>query len=399
MRADRVWRHFDWMTLSFMLLLTGVGFVMIAVASQPYAPPGHPYYFAQRQAIWVGLGLGVVALMAAIPYEKFRLMAPWIYGVSVMLLVGVLALGHTVLGGQRWINVGPFQLQPSEFAKMAIIITLATTLDRHHHLTRWRDLVWPLGHVAIPMLLIIKQPDLSTTLVFTVITAGMLFIAGTPIGKWLLIFPGGLSMMILWIYVHLTFHVPLPLHQYQLQRLLIFLHPNSDPSGAGYNVIQARIAVGSGGLWGRGFSGTTNQLGFLPEAYTDFIYAVVGETLGFAGSMALLGIYLLLIIRGIFIAICARDRFGTFLAIGVSAMFSFHVIESAGMVAGVMPVGGIPLPFLSYGGSAYLTDAAAIGVLINVHMRRHVPETISVARIKIPGHGLWERTRRHRSRA
>ena len=221
-----------------------------------------------------------------------------------------------------------------------------------------------------------KQPDLGTALVFIAITFGMLFMAGVPFWRLLLIFGGGLALVIVWIWAHLTYPhlVPLPIHSYQLQRLLIFLNPGSDPSGSGYNVIQSRIAVGSGGLFGTGLTLTHGtQFGYLPSSYTDFIYAVVGNELGFVGSIGLLFIYLLLIARAVYIAVRARDRFGMLLASGFASLLAFHVLESAGMATGIMPVAGVPLPFLSYGGSAFLADSAGIGMMINVYMRRQLP--------------------------
>ncbi|MDA8192981.1 MAG: rod shape-determining protein RodA [Thermaerobacter sp.] len=369
---NRVIRNLDYISLAVMYLTSGLSLFLIAGATQTIAPASDPLYFVKRQIIWIVLGTVAVAVIAAIPYARFRQLSPVLYWGSIALLAYVLVKGHTTLGAQRWINVGPFQLQPSEFAKIAVVITLATHLSRKERLDRWRDLISPLIHVGIPMLLILKQPDLGTTLVFVAITAGMFYLAGVPALKMLLMFPGGLLAMIGWIYLHLRFpQVWIPMHQYQLNRLIIFLNPNKDPLGAGFNVIQSRIAVGTGGLWGTGIGAAhASQLSFLPESYTDFIFAVIGKELGFVGSMAILAVYLLLIARGLFIAVQAKDRYGTLLAAGVVAMFSFHVLESAGMASGIMPVAGVPLPFMSYGGSAFLTDAAGIGILINVYARR-----------------------------
>jgi rod shape determining protein RodA len=350
---------------------------IIAAGSQPWSPS--PLYYVKRQIIWIGLGVVTVFVISAIPYEKFKRVAPVFYWGAIALLLYVLVHGHTALGGQRWINVGPFQLQPSEFAKIAIIVSLARLLDRKESMTRWRDLVSPLVHVALPTLLILKQPDLGTTLVFVAISLGMLFMAGVPWWRLVILYGGGLALVVVWIYLHLhpgvigLHHVPIPMHRYQLQRLLIFLHPNQDPTGAGYNVIQSRIAIGSGGLFGSGLSlNHATQFSYLPESYTDFIYAVVGQEVGFVGSVMVLFIYLLLIGRAAYIAARARDRFGMLLAAGVASLIAFHVLESTGMASGVMPVAGVPLPFLSYGGSAFLADSAGIGLVINVYMRRHV---------------------------
>lgn len=376
MQGRGILRHFDYMSLGLMLLLAVLSIPIIAAGSQPWSPT--PFYYVKHQIIWILLGIIAVFIISSIPYEKFKRLAPILYWGSIALLLFVLVHGHTALGGQRWINVGPFQLQPSEFAKIAIIVSLATLLDKKQSMSRWRDLVSPLAHVALPTLLILKQPDLGTTLVFLAISLGMLYMAGVPGWRLLLLYGGGLALVVVWIYLHLNpgvlglHHVPIPMHRYQLQRLLIFLNPNKDPSGSGYNVIQSRIAIGSGGLFGTGLSlNHATQFSYLPESYTDFVYAVIGQEIGFVGSVAVLFIYLLLIGRAAYIAVRARDRYGMLLAAGVASLIAFHVLESTGMASGVMPVAGVPLPFLSYGGSAFLADSAGIGLLINVYMRRH----------------------------
>lgn len=365
--------HIDYFTVILMYLLAFLSIFVIGDATRSLAPTD-PLYFVKRQIIWIVLGTIVLIVMTAIDYHKFKKMSPYIYWGAVALLGVVLVHGHTALGAQRWIQIGPFQLQPSEFAKVAIIITLATHLDKKPSVSRWRDLVSPLVHVAVPMVLVLKQPDLGTTLVFAAITVGMFYMVGFPWTR-MLLFPVGLGLMVLWIYAHYRFGVKIPImHSYQLNRLLIFLNPNKDPLGNGFNVIQSRIAVGTGGLMGGGLIGNhTNLLGFLPESYTDFIFAAIGEVMGFVGSMAILFVYLVMLARATYIAFRARDRYGMLLASGVVAMFAFHVIESAGMATGIMPVAGVPLPFMSYGGSAFLADSAAVGLLLNVY-GRHRPQ-------------------------
>ncbi len=361
----------DYFTVVLMYVLASVSIVVLASATKSLAPSTDPLYFVKRQMMWIGLGTVVLVVVSWIDYEKFKKMSPYIYWGAVGLLGVVLVHGQSALGAQRWIQVGPFQLQPSEFAKIAIIVTLAGHLDKKKSLKGWRDIISPLVHVGIPMLEILKQPDLGTTLVFVAITVGMFYMAGVPWTK-MLIFPAGLFAIVAWIYVHYRYGVKIPImHSYQLNRLTIFLHPNKDPLVGGYNVIQSRIAVGTGGLMGGGAIGAqSNLLGFLPESYTDFIYAAIGEVLGFVGSMAILFVYLVLIARAIYIAYQAKDRYGTLLASGMASLLAFHVIESAGMASGIMPVAGVPLPFMSYGGSAFLADAAGIGILLNVYGRR-----------------------------
>ncbi len=361
----------DFFTVALMYLLAAVSLFVIANATRSLVPAHDPFYFVKRQLMWIFAGTIALVVVAWVDYAKLKKLSPYIYWFAVALLAYVLIHGQSALGAQRWIQLGPFQLQPSEFAKIAVIITLANHLDRKKSLNRWRDIVSPLVHVGIPMLLVLKQPDLGTTLAFAAITVGMFYMAGVPWTK-MLIFPAGLGLMVLWIYLHYRLGIPIPImHDYQLKRLLIFLNPYSAPLGAGFNVIQSRIAVGAGGLWGGGLAGAqANLLGFLPESYTDFIFASVGEVMGFVGSIAILAAFLVVLARGTYIAFQAKDRFGTLLAIGVVSLLAFHVLESAGMATGIMPVAGVPLPFMSYGGSAFLADAAGIGLLLNVYGRR-----------------------------
>ncbi len=371
MHPNQVWKNIDYLVLIIVLLMSGLSLFVIGSATKPLLPAGSQLYFVHRQMVWVALGLVTMAAVAWLPYERFKALSPYLYWGAVALLAYVLLKGHSALGAQRWIQVGPFQLQPSEFAKIALVVAFATHLDKKTQLNRWRDLVSPGLLLLLPMLLILKQPDLGTALVFVAIAGGMLLMAGASWWKLLIVFPGGLVAVVAWIYLHYHFHVWIPMHQYQLNRLIIFLNPNKDPLGAGFNVIQSRIAVGSGGLFGTGiFTAHSNQLSYLPESYTDFIFAVIAEEVGFVGSMALLAVYLLLLARGLFIAVHAKDRYGMLLAAGVVSMFAFHVIESAGMVSGIMPVAGVPLPFMSYGGSALLADSVGVGILLNVYLRR-----------------------------
>ncbi len=374
MRSLPVWKRIDYLILLMVLLISGLSLFVIGSATKPLLPAGSQLYFVHRQMAWIVLGMLTMVVVAWVPYERFKVLSPYLYWTAIALLAYVLLKGHTALGAQRWIEVGPFQLQPSEFAKIAIVVTLATHLSSKARMNRWRDLVSPLLHVALPMLLVLKQPDLGTALVFVAIISGMLLMAGASWWKLVIIFPGGLLAVVAWIYVHYRFGWWIPMHSYQLSRLIIFLNPGKDPLGSGFNVIQSRIAVGSGGIFGTGiFTAHSNQLSFLPESYTDFIFAVIGEELGFVGSMALMVVYLLLLARGIFIAVHAKDRYGMLLAVGVVSMFAFQMVESAGMVSGIMPVAGVPLPFMSYGGSAFLADSAGIGLLLNIYMRRKQP--------------------------
>lgn len=360
----------DYFVAVLMYLLAIVSLFVIATATRPLLPASDALYFVKRQLLWIGLGTVVLIVVTWIDYVQFKKLSPYLYGLVLVLLAVVLVHGKSALGASRWIAVGPFDLQPSELAKPVIIVALATHLTKKKSLTRWRDLVSPLLLVGVPMMMILKQPDLGTTLVFTAVTAGMFYMAGVPWTK-MLIFPAGLGLMIVWVWAHYRFGIPIfIMHTYQLNRLLIFLNPYKDPFGNGYNVIQSEIAVGAGGLLGHGFKAAhSNILGFVPESYTDFIFAPLAETLGLAGTAAILGVYLMLLARGTYIASRAKDPLGTLLASGVVAMFAFHVLESAGMATGMLPVAGVPLPFMSYGGSAFLADSVCVGMLLNVYGR------------------------------
>lgn len=254
-----------------------------------------------------------------------------------------------------------------------MVLTLAALLrNREGKLEGWPDLVMPFIHIGLPMLLILKQPDLGTSLVFMAILLGELFMAGAPLKKLAIVYGGGLALVVAAISLHFKFGLPILLQDYQLNRLLVFLNPQADPLGAGYHVIQSTIALGSGGLFGKGlFAGTQNRLNFLPEQHTDFIFSVIAEEMGFIGILALLILFFILIYRGIRIIAQAKDMYGVLVATGVTTTFAFHVLVNVGMTAGIMPVTGIPLPMVSYGGSSMLASFFGIGLLLNVHMRHH----------------------------
>ena len=375
MKARGIWARMDFVVLFIVALLAVLSLVVLFIATKPIYPL-EPTYYDKRQAIWIVLGVISVLTVAAIPYERIAQWSKYIYWGNMLLLVAVLVKGHTTLGASRWIGFGHVQVQPSEFAKVAIIITLADLLARRPSMKHIRDWVSPIAHVLLPMALIIKQPDLGTALVFVVILLGMLYAAGAPGPKLLLVFGGGFGVMVLWIYAHLHWtigHHPIPIfmHAYQLNRLLIFLNPGKSPMTTGYNEIQSRIAVGIGGVWGVGVAGShAGQLSFLPEAPTDFVFAVVAQVLGFVGTMGVLLVYFILLARGLMIAAGAKDRLGMLIAAGAVSMLGFHVIENAGMAIGVMPVAGVPLPFVSYGGSAFIADSLVVGLLMSVYARR-----------------------------
>lgn len=329
--------------------------------------------YVQKQIIWFVLGIIAIMFVISIPYEDLRRHRKTFYIINLLLLAAVLSpLGHSAKGATRWIELGAFKLQPSEFAKIFIIITFADFLSRREgKLKTLKDLIPCFVHIGVPMLFILKQPDLGTSLVFIAIMFGMLFVASSN-GKMIAgLFFGGLGSAIAWVWLHFKIGLWIPLKDYQLDRLLVFIDPWKQWHGNGYHVVQSQIAIGSGGLEGKGiFNGSQNQLNFLPEQHTDFIFSVVGEEMGFIGVTALLILFLILLYRGIKIASEARDLYGTLLASGVVTMLTFHILTNVGMVSGIMPVTGVPLPFFSYGGSSMLSNMIAIGILLNVYSRR-----------------------------
>lgn len=373
LRVKKLLKTLDYTLIVTALLIIIYGLITISSATHAINPSGSDAFaFVKKQVIAVTLGMAVAVFLIGWRYEELPRYTTALYVVNIMLLIAVMFVGHSALGAQRWIKIGPLVLQPSEFAKFIIIISLAAFLTRREgKLNRFWDLVPAFLYVGAPLVLILKQPDLGTSLVFIAVTFAMLYMAGARTA-WLLAIGGaGLSVVCGWIWAHLSYGVWLPLKAYQLTRLTIFLNPWKDWQGAGYHMIQSQIAIGSGGLTGRGlFNGTQNQLNFLPEQHTDFIFSVVGEELGFIGALLLLLLYFVLVYRGLRIASTAKDTFGRLVATGIVAMLVFHLLVNVGMTVGIMPVTGIPLPLFSYGGSAMLTNLMAIGLLQNIYIRR-----------------------------
>jgi rod shape determining protein RodA len=318
---------------------------------------------ALRQIAWFGIGLLVLAVVASIDYRKLVRAAPVIYLLGLAGLVAVFTLGRTVSGARRWIAIGGFTVQPSEVFKIAFILMIAWALT-----TRWAQpitlstLAWVLPLFAIPAVLIVKQPDLGTAVLLLPLLVALLVGAGI---RWRLLgslaFLGLAAMPVAWF----------ALKEYQRERILVYLDPVRDPLGSAYNVIQAKIAIGSGQLLGKGVSGATqSRLAFLPERHTDFIFAVFAEMWGFAGCLVLLAAYALVLVRGFDIAATAREPVGRLVALGAVALLATQVIVNVGMVTGLLPVVGIPLPLMSYGGSSMVASLTALGLLLSVRMRQ-----------------------------
>ncbi|HEY3368171.1 MAG TPA: rod shape-determining protein RodA [Symbiobacteriaceae bacterium] len=368
----RLLRHIDKLLVLIMFALIVFGVIVVSSAARGYVGPDKAMPFVNRQVLAAGIGLFLILIALVFDYTEFGRMTWIIYGLNVFLLAVVLVLGKATNGAVSWIRIGGFQFQPSEFGKVMLILTLGQQLSRMDRIDRLLDLVAPALHVLPLMALVLVQNDLGTTLVFVVITAVMLYMAGFPGWKMLAIGVPPLAAVGGWLYAHLRWGVSMwPLQPHQIKRLVTFVNPNADPLDSGWQVLQSRISIGSGGLLGQGlYHGTQNQLGFLPEQHTDFIFSVVGEELGFAGGILLIVLFLVLLWRIMAIAGTAKDGYGALIATGVAGMIGFHVLESLGMTMGVMPMTGIPLPFISYGGSAMMADMLAVGLVLNVGMRR-----------------------------
>jgi len=314
-----------------------------------------------RQLVWVGLGAIAYVAASWFDYRRLLPLAPGIYAAIVLLLIAVHLVGRSALGARRWLSVGGFPLEPSELSKLALVVVLAALLSRAEKLS-WRSFGIAIATTTPAAVLILTQPDLGTTIVFTAIFAGMLFIGGAR--------PAQLLSLAAAAAVTLP-ALPLLLHGYQRARLAIFLDPSSDPLGAGYNLLQARIAVGAGGFFGQGWlHGMQGQLGFVPERATDFVFAIFAEQFGLLGSLVLIALYGALLIRILGAAAVAPDRFGRVLAAGVFVMILVQVVENVGMNIGALPIAGIPLPLISYGGSASITTMVALGLVQSVVLRR-----------------------------
>jgi rod shape determining protein RodA len=358
-KAPRVLRYVDWVLVASTVALIAGGAVILYSATRTSADP---WAFIRARGLHMLAGTLLLIVFAAVDYSALaRAWRPLLAG-TVLLLTAVDVLGRTAQGAQRWIPLGPFSFQPSEVGKLLLIITLAKHIDGHREITSWRQIIPLLAHAGIPILLIVQQPDLGTAMVLMAIFVAMLFAGGAPMRVMAGLGAGAAAAApVLWQM----------LHDYQRRRLIVFLDPGIDPQGAGYALIQSKIAVGSGQLFGRGLlHGTQNLLHFIPEQHTDFIFTVVGEELGFAGAILMLFLFALWLWRAGAIAAQAKDRLGMLMAAGVLAMIAFHVVINVGMTVGLMPITGIPLPFISHGGSALVVMLAATGLLINIGMRR-----------------------------
>ncbi len=366
MQIDRrLVSHFDWTLFLITLVFVFIGVVTIYSANYNIIEQ-HAGGLPARQVMWLGLGL--VAMFAAVAFDYHyidRLAYPF-YGMMLLLLLLVLFVGHSGGGSQRWINLGFLKLQPSEPAKLAIVLVM-TKYFQDDEPTRGyslRDLWVPFALVLPLIVLTLVQPDLGTAIILTAVFASMILMSGLRWRSFLYLVGAGLGCLpVAWHF----------LKGYQRARILTFLDPDRDPLGAGYHVIQSKIAIGSGRLLGKGYlHGTQNRLDFLPAQHTDFIFAVFSEEWGFVGCLVLVLLYFLLIAYCLRLIQRAKDRFGALLVFGLMSIFFWHVVINIAMVTGMMPVVGVPLPLVSYGGSSLASMMFAIGLRINVSMRRFI---------------------------
>ena len=355
--GDKIAR-INWLLVLLLSTLALIGMVMLYSASGGSFEP-----YSSRHIIRFAFALFLMLALALVDIRVWMVLAYPIYAMALVLLLGVEFFGVTAMGAQRWLDIGPIRLQPSEMMKLALVLGLSRYLHTSGELNRFRDLLVPFAMVAAPLFLVLKQPDLGTAILVGAIGVSMIFLAGL---NWRIILAGCLALVI-----GLPLFMRFGLKEYQWRRIRTFLNPEDDPLGSGYHILQSKIALGSGGVDGKGFlNGSQSSLNFLPEKQTDFIFTMVGEEFGFFGSMGVLSLYFVVIIVGFYIAIRCRSNFGRMLASGITATLGLYVLVNVGMVTGLLPVVGVPLPLISYGGTVMLAMMIGFGLVMNVHIHR-----------------------------
>ncbi len=364
-RRRREFDRFDWYFCAIILALSAIGVLTIYSVTAGRAGTRFPLYL--KQAIWIGVGALAFLAVSRIDY---RTLARWsfpLYGFALLLLVVVLFGGKASHGAQRWIALGPLAFQPAEFVKIPLLLVLAVYYSTQNRRGWWHRMIVP-ALITVPgFFLILKQPDLGSSLSFLSIYVTLLLVVGVKSKAF-----GVVLLSALMLFPFAWSELWGSLHDYQKERILSFVNPDYDPAGRGYQGMQSRIAVGSGQLIGKGFhSGTQTQFKFLPEGHTDFIFAVLAEEWGFLGGVLFISLFLALLLMGLDIAAKAKDSLGALLAIGLVGMLTFNMAVNVGMTIGLAPIVGIPLPLLSYGGSATIMTMAGLGLLFGVKMARH----------------------------
>ncbi|KUJ00218.1 rod shape-determining protein RodA [Vibrio sp. MEBiC08052] len=349
--------HIDLPLLLGLLLVMGFGLVVM------YSASGQNLAMMERQAMRMVLALTIMVVLAQLSPRSYESLAPFLFFCGVLLLFGVLLAGEVSKGAQRWLDIGVIRFQPSELLKLAVPLMVARYIGKHPLPPSFKTLGVSLIMVFVPTILIAKQPDLGTSILIAASGIFVIFLAGI---SWRIIFAAifatGAFVPILWFFL---------MREYQKVRVRTLFNPESDPLGAGYHIIQSKIAIGSGGILGKGWlHGTQSQLEFLPERHTDFIFAVIAEEWGLIGIVALLSVYLFIIGRGLYLASNAQTAFGKMMAGSIVLSFFVYVFVNIGMVSGILPVVGVPLPLISYGGTSMVTLMAGFGILMSIHTHR-----------------------------
>ena len=353
--------NISFLYLLFICILAFIGVLMLySAASGSWNP------WALKQLMRFGIGFALMIVIALMDIKFILRYAYWLYFLSIVLLIAVEVMGHIGMGAQRWITFGIFRIQPSELTKITLVLALA----RYFHtsslqqIESLRGIIIPFLMAAFPVLLVIKQPDLGTALMLLFTTGAVLFVVGVQMWKFVLVFVGGLiAMPIVWHF----------LHDYQQQRVLTFLDPERDPLGSGYHIIQSKIALGSGGIFGKGFlNGTQSHLNFLPEKHTDFIFTMLSEELGLIGAVFVIVLNILVLVYSYSFALKSANYFGKVLAVGLSTNYFLYVFVNTAMVLGLIPVVGVPIPLISYGGTVTLSVMASFGLILNVYINRYL---------------------------
>ena len=361
----RIFKNMEWGILICTILLIAIGLVALFSSTQ-----NTQYDEFRKQIIWLCISIPIFIVLLFIDYEIVAKASPVFYGIMLLLLGGVL-FTEPVNGAKSWFGVGTLSFQPSEFAKIFVIITFALVVTKiqskgkrgKKEISRPTRLLLSLLVIIVPVILIVLQPDYGTAIAFFVATIMILFVAGINI-KYIIV-----GILIIAITVPLLYFFVLPEHA--KTRIDVFLNPNLDPRGSGYNIIQSKLAIGAGQLFGMGvLKGNQTQLGFLYPKTTDFIFSVIGEEMGFVATAAIVILYVFLITKAIYVAKTAKDDLGSYIAMGIAGIFLFHMIENIGMTVGLLPITGVPLPFVSYGGSSLLTNLILIALLLNISGRR-----------------------------
>ncbi len=365
----RILKYLDFTIIGVVVALICIGLLMVYSTTRDNTAltQGNQFRLVERQLMAVIIGAVIGFLLLFADYRISDRMSQLLYCLNLVMLILVLSpLGTTKNGAQSWL----FGFQPSEFSKIILIITMGKYLSEKESLNSFYNFIGPFCFLLPPLILILLQPDLGTALVFIFFFLTMLYVAGAPGWKILTIIAAGVLIVVIMFLAHHFFGTSLFIKDYQVARLTSFINPERDPKGSGWNVRQAVIAVGSGQFFGKGlFRGSQGRLGYLPENYTDFIFAVLGEETGFIGTFIVLFLYFTLVWRGFRIGFQAKDKTGSIIATGIVSMFLFHILENVGMNIGIMPITGIPLPFLSFGGTAMIANIVAISILSNIWAR------------------------------